>query len=119
MKRTCKVTFRLNRLEQQTLRRMVKKTGLSQEGYLRMLIAEHVPKELPPIEYHHLIRALSVISNSMNQIAARANATGFFLALEYAEQVVALRKQILSIQAAMTLPERIAPDGYDKDLERE
>jgi len=43
----------------------------------------------------------------MNQIAARANATGFFLADEYASYVREFRKAVLEIQRAVTQPERI------------
>ena len=103
LKRNIKITFRLNAKEQQQLKKNVKRTGLSQETYIRRLIEGYVPKELPPIDYHAMMREL----NSMNQIAARANATGFFLADEYASYVHEFRKAVLEIQRAVTQPERI------------
>ena len=106
LKRNIKITFRLNAKEQQQLKKNVKKTGLSQETYIRRLIEGYVPKELPPIDYHAMMRELNAIGNSMNQIAARANATGFFLADEYARNADELRQALLEIQAAFTLPER-------------
>ena len=84
LKRNIKITFRLNAKEHQRLKKCVKKTGLSQETYIRTLLDGYVPKELPPPDYHGMMRELNAIGNSMNQIAARANATGFFLAEEYA-----------------------------------
>ena len=51
----------------------MQKAGLSQEAYLRLLISGQRPKELPPIEYHALLRQLYAIGVNMNQIAARAN----------------------------------------------
>ena len=79
LKRNIKITFRLNAKEHQRLKKCVKKTGLSQETYIRTLLDGYVPKELPPPDYHGMMRELNAIGNSINQIAARANATGFFL----------------------------------------
>ena len=107
LKRNRKVTFRLNEGEWRQLKGHVQKAGLSQEAYLRLLISGQRPKELPPIEYHALLRQLYSIGVNMNQIAARANRTGFFLAEEYNENAKALRNAILEIQAAFTLPEKI------------
>lgn len=104
LRRNRKVTFRLNDAEYNAFKRHVRQSGLSQEGYLRLLLSGHTPKEQPPIEYHKLLRELYAIGNNLNQIAARANATGFFLAGEYARNADALRQAILKIQAACTLP---------------
>lgn len=54
-----------------------------------------------------MMRELNAIGNSMNQIAARANATGFFLVDEYASYVHEFREAVLAIQRAVTQPERI------------
>ena len=54
-------------------RYFLQKSGLSQEAYLRLLISGQRPKELPPIEYHALLRQLYSIGVNINQIAARAN----------------------------------------------
>lgn len=107
LKRNIKITFRLNAKEHQRLKKNVKKTGLSQETYIRTLLAGYAPKELPPPDYHSMMRELNAIGNSINQIAARANATGFFLADEYASYVREFRKAVLEIQRAVTQPERI------------
>ena len=107
LKRNIKITFRLNAKEHQRLKKNVKKTGLSQETYIRTLLAGYVPKELPPPDYHAMMCELNAIGNSINQIAARANVTGFFLADEYASYVREFRKAVLEIQRAVTQPERI------------
>ncbi len=107
LKRNIKITFRLNAKEHQRLKKNVRKTGLSQETYIRTLLAGYVPKELPPPDYHAMMCELNAIGNSINQIAARANATGFFLADEYASYVREFRKAVLEIQRAVTQPERI------------
>ena len=105
LKRNIKITFRLNAKEHQRLKKCVKKTGLSQETYIRTLLDGYVPKELPPPDYHGMMRELNAIGNSINQIAARANATGFFLAEEYAMYMQEFRRTALAIQRAVTQPE--------------
>lgn len=127
LKRNIKITFRLNAKEHQRLKKNVKKTGLSQETYIRTLLAGYAPKELPPPDYHSMMRELNAIGNSINQIAARANATGFFtriplnsgiskgamsqpadcdgfLAEEYAMYMQEFRRIALAIQRAVTQP---------------
>ena len=63
-------------------------------------------KEMTGAMDDQLLRQLYAIGNNMNQIAARANSTGFFLADEYARNADELRQALLEIQAAFTLPER-------------
>ncbi len=127
LKRNIKITFRLNAKEHQRLKKNVKKTGLSQETYIRTLLDGYAPKELPPPDYHSMMRELNAIGNSINQIAARANATGFFtriplnsgiskgamsqpadcdgfLAEEYAMYMQEFRRTALAIQRAVTQP---------------
>lgn len=107
LKRNIKITFRLNAKEHQRLKKCVKKTGLSQETYIRTLLNGYAPKEMPPPDYHGMMRELNAIGNSMNQIAARANATGFFLAEEYAMYMQEFRNAVLAIQKAVTQPEQL------------
>ena len=107
VKRNIKITFRLNAKENQNLKKDVKKTGLSQETYIRTLLNGYAPKEMPPPDYHAMMRELNAIGNSINQIAARANTTGFFLAEEYAGYMQEFRSATLSIQRAVTRPERL------------
>ena len=107
MKRNIAKLVRLNTKEQQRLRKQAKKCGLSEEAYLRSLLNGFLPKELPPPDYHGMMRELNAIGNSINQIAARANATGFFLAEEYAGYMDEFRDAVLNIQRAVTQPEKL------------
>lgn len=105
-KRNIQVMTHLNSKEYQALMKKVRKTGLSRETYIRQLMSGYEPKEIPPADYYGMMRELHAIGNRMNQIAARANATGFFLAEDYAHDVKELKAVILKIQAAVTLPEK-------------
>ena len=66
MKRTIGKLVRLTAKEQQRLRNHAKKCGLSEEAYLRFLLNGHSPKEVPPLEYHRLIRELNAIGNNLH-----------------------------------------------------
>ncbi|MEI3399083.1 MAG: hypothetical protein V8Q81_00445 [Christensenellales bacterium] len=54
-----------------------------------------------------MINELRAIGNAMNQIAARANATGFFLVEEYAANAIRLANTVTSIREAVCMPDRI------------
>jgi hypothetical protein len=111
LQRNIKITFRLNDEEQQSLSQQVKKTGLSQEAFIRALIKGYEPKELPPLDYHAVIRELHAIGSNLNQIAAKANATGHIDKDALQSDVNWLRRAILGIQEAVTGPKRRAWEG--------
>lgn len=73
--------------EQHMLRRSSQKAGLTDECFIRSLIRKYVPKEQPNVDYLGMMRLLSAIGNNINQIAAQANATGFFRAKEFEKQL--------------------------------
>jgi len=110
-KRSIRVQVWLNKEENTRLHTSAKKAGLSQESYLRTLINGYVPKELPPPDYYVMIKELHAIGSNMNQIAAKANATGHIDRTVFQYEANRLRKAVLDIQAVVTLPERRTNDG--------
>jgi len=110
-KRNIRVQVWLNEEENIKLHNNSKRSGLSQESYLRTLINGYIPKALPPPDYHSMIRELHAIGNNLNQIAARANAIGHIDKTIFQYEANRLRKAVLDIQAAVTLPERRKEDG--------
>jgi len=104
--KSIRITFRLNSQECQQFKNQVAKTGLSQESYLRTMINGYIPKELPSPDYHAMMKELRAIGNNLNQIAARANATGHIDRTIFQAEADRLRQAVLDIQAAVTLPER-------------
>ena len=54
----------------------VRKTSLSREAYIRAVLSDTVPVELPPIDYVSLIKELNRIGRNLNQIAAKAHSLG-------------------------------------------
>ena len=116
-KRGIQIIIRLNKREHEHLKNEVKKTGLSQESYIRTLINGYIPKALPPPEYHSMIKELHAIGNNLNQIAARANAIRHIDRALFQYEANRLRKTLLDIQAAVTLPERKENNGNNSDME--
>lgn len=105
-KRGVRVQVWLNKEENTRLHTNAKKAGLSQEGYLRSLINGYVPKELPPPDYFYMTRELHAIGSNLNQIAAKANATGHIDKTAFQYEANRLRRAVQDIMEAVTAPER-------------
>ena len=84
----------------------VKQTGLSREAYIRALINGYIPKPLPPPDYYAMMRELHAIGNNLNQLAAKAHATGHLDRAAFQQEVDQLRRAVQQIQQAVTAPER-------------
>ncbi|WP_368293593.1 plasmid mobilization relaxosome protein MobC [Dehalobacter sp. TBBPA1] len=106
-RRNIRVQVWLNQEEREKLQASAKKSGLSGETYLRTLIKGFVPKELPPADYHALMRELHAIGNNLNQIAAKANATGHIDRAIFQDEANRLRQAVLDIRAAVTSPQKL------------
>lgn len=103
--RTQEIRFRLTQEERMLLDKNVQSTGMTREAYLRALIAGKTPVQLPPMEYHAVIRELRAIGNNLHQIAHRANALGLLDTAMYrrnAAYIVAAADRLL----AATLPRK-------------
>ena len=105
-KRNCRVQVRLDNKEYQAFIKSVKKTGLSQEVYLRHLINGSVPRESPSTEYYVFIKELHNIGNNLNQIAQKAHILNVIDIKRYDENCRRLEKLVRDITAAIILPER-------------
>ena len=107
LKRNIQIAFRLNEQEFRTLEQRVKKSGFSREAYIRSVLNGYVPREKPPPDYYAMMRELHAIGNNIRQIAARANATGFFMKDEYARYVVELKDAMIRFQREVTSPVKL------------
>lgn len=105
-KRSISVLVRLNEKERQHLASQVKKSGLSQEAFIRTLINGYVPKALPPPDYYAMMRELHAIGNNLNQLAVKAHSTGHLDRATFQQEADRLRLAVQQIQQAVTAPER-------------
>ncbi len=101
------VQIYLSEKEYVTLCRHAEKSGFSKSGYIRFLLNGYIPKEVPKPDFFTLYRELNAIGNSLNQIAARANAIGFINARDYNAAAKEVQDMTLKIYDAVTQPERI------------
>lgn len=107
LKRNIKITFRLNRTENERFKKRVKKSGLSQEAYIRHLLDDLVPTEVPPPDYYTMMRTLYGIATNLNQIAQKANVMNVIDVKRYDENTSALKNSIMEITNAVMLPRKI------------
>ena len=84
-KRNIRVEVRFTEPEYAAFMENVKKAGMNRESYLRSLAQNCVPRAFPPLDYFKMTKELHAIGRNLHQIAARANATGFFMAKELQE----------------------------------
>ncbi|WP_144938686.1 plasmid mobilization protein [Paenibacillus sp. 32O-W] len=104
--RNIKIMVRLNEMERKHLVAQVKKSGLSQEAFIRCLLNGYVPKPLPPPDYFAMMRELHAIGNNLNQLAAKAHTTGHLDRAAFQQEADQLRRAVQQIQQAVTEPER-------------
>ena len=100
-KRSNQILFYLNDKELKILNQRIAKTGLSREAYLRSLIENIVPKELPPMDFYDVMRELRQISINMNQIAMKANTLNLIDAPYYTKCHKELQSAIGKIMLAV------------------
>ena len=101
------IRFRLSDSEVERFDRLVKKSGLSREAYLRQIIAGLQPRDQPPPDYRLMMRQLYHCGNALNQIARKANALHVIDAQKYDEAYADYRRTVEKITDAVIAPERI------------
>jgi len=97
----------MNKSEALSLARKAKKAGLTEAALVRSLVLGYEPKEKPDDRFYDVMRQLSAIGNSMNQIARKANALGFIDAPEYERQAKLLQQFQLEVRRCFILPGRV------------
>lgn len=102
--RNIEIKVRLNKRESEKLNKLVKKSRLSREAYLRHLINGVVPRDAPPPDYYAMMRELYRIGSNLNQIAQKAHILNAVDAQRYDEDVRRLESAVRQITAAVVEP---------------
>ena len=97
--RNCRFLVSLTDTEMDDLMAKVRKTGLTRNTYIRSLIANSQPKELPHPDFYEVLKTLRQISINMNQIAIKANTTGDIAANAYWDNSRRLQQAIGEIKS--------------------
>lgn len=100
------IRFRLSDTEVERFDRLVKKSGLSREAYLRQIIAGLQPRDQPPPDYRLMMRQLYHCGNALNQIARKAHAIGVIDVQKYDEAFEDYCAIVEAIQNAVITPEK-------------
>ena len=98
------VQVRLDNKEYQGFMKAVRKSGLSQEVYLRHLINGVVPQDAPPPDYYHFMRELHGVGNNLNQIAQKAHVLGVIDERRYDEEVKKFDRQANGVKLWLPRP---------------
>lgn len=106
-KRSVHIQFWLNKKEADSFNKMVKRSGLSRESYLRHIINGLVPTDVPPPDYYTMMRELHAIGTNLNQIAQKAHVLNAIDVKRYDESTAMLKKAIVEITNAVMLPRKI------------
>jgi hypothetical protein len=106
-KRNIHVQVWLDKKEAEHLQKMVKRSGLSREVYLRHLISGLLPTDAPPPGYYAMMRELHSIGNNLNQIAQKAHTLGCVDAERFDLIVADLDRSIVTITNAVMLPRKL------------
>ena len=104
MKRTIKKQMWLSRKEAQLLQKKADKACLSEAGLIRMLISGYEPRQQPDENFYGVMRQLSAVGNSLNQIAAKAHSLGYIDEVKYEEEVKRLHALQADLEEAVLLP---------------
>lgn len=104
--RNVHIQFWLNKKEAQALDKLVKKSGLSREAYLRHLISGVVPQDAPPSDYFSMMKELHAIGNNLNQIAQKAHVLSVMDVQRYDENMRLFKEAVRTITNAVLLPRR-------------
>jgi len=99
------IQFWLPEAEQSFLDQRVRKSGVTRSAYLRHLIHDRIPPDLPPPDFYATLRELQHISRNLNQIARKAHTVGAIDVVgRYDENVAALHRTMLQLMEAVMSP---------------
>lgn len=103
-KRNISFMFRLNRQEAEAFRERVKRSGLTQEAYVRQVISGKMPRDAPPPDYYSMMKELHKIGNNLNQIAQKAHVLNVIDVQRYDKDMRKFEETVRLITEAVILP---------------
>ena len=106
-KRNVHIQFWLDKKEAETLRKRVKRSGLSSAAYVRHLINGVVPQDAPPPDYYAMMQQLYRIGNNLNQIAQKAHTLNVIDVQRYDAAVSQFEAAVKEITEAVICPHPI------------
>lgn len=102
--RNIKKQFWLNTEEANMLENRSKKVGLTESTFIRFCINNYPIREKPDEKFYNYLGLLRSISNNINQIAKRNNATGFLDVKILQDELKQLDEFILKMKGTYLYP---------------
>lgn len=96
--------FRLNKQEAEAFRERVRRSGLTQESYVRQVISGKMPRDAPPPDYYAMMKELHKIGNNLNQIAQKAHVLNVIDVQRYDRDMKKFEETVRLITEAVILP---------------
>lgn len=115
-KRDVSIPFRLSQDEVEKLNKLVEKSNLNREAYIRQLINGVIPNDKPPPDYYLFMQQLYAIGNNLNQIAQKAHSLNVIDVQQYDKACNLLRDTIDRIEELVIMP-RSMKNGSDINME--
>ena len=112
-KRNIPFLFRLNKQEAEAFRDRVKRSGLTQESYVRQVMRGKIPRDAPPPDYYAMMKELHKIGNNLNQIAQKAHVLNVIDVQRYDRDVKKFEEAVRLITEAVILPETVEQQAED------
>lgn len=97
-KRIYKKQFWLNEEEVTALRKKSSKANMNESDFIRALLLDYEVKEKPDDRFYEYLKYMRSISNSLNQIARKANSLDFIDYPFYKREAEKVDKFILEIK---------------------
>lgn len=104
-KRNNRVSVRFTDEELDYFRKLVERTGLPAEEYLRQVVKGIVPRDSPPADYYKMMRQLYHVGNALNQIAQKAHVLNVMDVQRYDRAVAEFEQTVRNIMEAVILPQ--------------
>jgi len=105
-KRNIRYQLWLNENEAERFNKLVKRSGLPREVYLRHLINGYAPTDAPSPDYFAMMKELHYIGVNLNQIAQKAHILNVLDVKRYDENITMLNKAVVIITNAVLLPRK-------------
>ena len=104
-KRNNRVSVRFTDEELYHFKKLVERTGLSAEEYLRQVVKGIVPRDSPPADYYKMMLQLYHVGNALNQIAQKAHVLKVMDVQRYDRAVAEFEQAVRNITEAVILPQ--------------
>lgn len=106
MQRNILRQFRFNKEENEALKAKAEYCCLTDSALVRLLVLGFQPKPKPDKAFYDALRHLSSISNSLNQITAKANSLGFVDVPKLNQELRSIEKLKADLYAQFLISEK-------------